>query len=88
MIKVEPDRLYEITMRMIVRDHEVRAFKSIKFIEPREIYDPNDLIERQKELLKGTEIQVPEANGNQRANENGRDDQHHYKNPLKHLEDH
>jgi len=27
MIKVEPDRLYEVTMRMIVRDHEVRAFK-------------------------------------------------------------
>jgi len=25
--KVEADRLYEVTMRMIVRDHEVRAFK-------------------------------------------------------------
>jgi hypothetical protein len=45
-IKVEADRLYEVTMRMIVRDHEVRAFKSIKFIEPREIYDPYDLIKR------------------------------------------
>lgn len=55
-IKVESDRLYEVTMRMIVRDHEVRAFKSIKFIEPREIHDPYDLIARQKELLKGTEI--------------------------------
>ncbi len=43
-------------MRMIVRDHEMRAFKSINYIEPREIYDPNDLIERQKELIKGTEI--------------------------------
>ncbi len=31
-------------MRMIVRDHEMRAFKSIKYVEPREIYDPNDLI--------------------------------------------
>lgn len=69
MIKVEPDRLYELTMRMIVRDHEVRAFKSIKFVEPREIYDPYDLIERQKELLKGTEIQIPEANGNVRASQ-------------------
>jgi hypothetical protein len=37
MIKVEADRLYELTMRMIVRDHEVRAFKSIRFLEPREI---------------------------------------------------
>lgn len=76
MIKVEPDRLYELTMRMIVRDHEVRAFKSIRFIEPREIYDPNDLIERQKELLRGTEILVPEANGNVRASADQTDDHH------------
>ena len=32
-------------MRMIVRDHELRAFKSIKFVDPEEIYDPNDLVE-------------------------------------------
>ena len=47
-------------MRMIVRDHEMRAFKSIKYVEPREIYDPNDLIEHQKGLVKGTEVQIPE----------------------------
>ena len=57
---MEADRLYEVTMRMIVRDHEVRAFKQIKNVEPREVYDPNDLIERQKELSKGTEILIPE----------------------------
>jgi hypothetical protein len=62
-INVEADRLYEVTLRMIVRDHEMRAFKSINFIEPREINDPNDLIARQKELIKGTEIQVPEYLG-------------------------
>ena len=45
-INVEADRLYEVTMRMIVRDHELRDFKQTKFLEPREIYDPNDLIER------------------------------------------
>ena len=62
-INVEADRLYEVTFRMIVRDHELRAFKQTKFLEPREIYDPHDLIERQKELIKGTEIQVPEYLG-------------------------
>lgn len=44
-IQCEADRLYEVTMRMIVRDHEMRAFKSVKYVEPREIYDPNDLIQ-------------------------------------------
>ena len=59
-INVEADRLYEVTLRMIVRDHEMRAFKQIRFVEPREIYDPIDLIERQRELIKGTEIKIPE----------------------------
>lgn len=52
--------MFEVTMRMIVRDHEMRAFKSIKYVEPREIYDPQDLIEHQKELVKGIEVQIPE----------------------------
>ena len=46
-IKVEAARLYEVTLRMIVKDHEVRAFKHLRFVQPAEVYDPYDLLERQ-----------------------------------------
>jgi hypothetical protein len=61
---VEPDRLYEVTLRMIVRDHEVRAFKQLRFIEPKEVYDPYDLIKRQKELMQGIEVSLPVRTSN------------------------
>lgn len=58
MVKVEVDRLYEVTMRMIVRDHEMKAFKTFKYVDPKEMFDPSDLLDRQLNLTKGTEVRV------------------------------
>eukprot|EP00347_Sterkiella_histriomuscorum_P002771 403366863 len=53
---MEPDRMYEITIKMIINDHELRAFKDSKYLVKREIQNPKDLVERQNSLIKGTEI--------------------------------
>ena len=51
--------MYEVTMKMLIHDHELRAFKDSKYLVNREIKNPVDLVERQKSLLKGVEIKLP-----------------------------
>lgn len=38
--------MYEITMKMIIQDHELRAFKDAKYLVQREVQNPKDLVER------------------------------------------
>ncbi|CDW88079.1 UNKNOWN [Stylonychia lemnae] len=59
---MEPDRMYEITMKMVIQDHDLRAFKDSKYLVQREIQNPKDLVERQNSLLKGIEIKPAPKN--------------------------
>ena len=43
---MESDRMYEVTMKMIIQDHEMRAFKDLKYLVNREVNNPRDLIDR------------------------------------------
>ena len=51
--------MYEVTMQMIIRDNEMSAFKDLKYMVKREVKNPKDLVERQKSIIKGIDIQQP-----------------------------
>lgn len=38
--------MYEITLKMIIDDHELRAFKDLKYLVQKETQDPKDLVQR------------------------------------------
>jgi hypothetical protein len=43
---MEPERMYELTMSLIITDHELRAFKDYKYMVKREAKNPKDLVDR------------------------------------------
>lgn len=43
---MEPDRMYELTMKMIIKDNEMCAFKDLKYMVKREVKNPKDLVDR------------------------------------------
>ena len=54
--------MYEVTMKMLIEDHELRAFKDLKYMTVKETQNPRDLVDRQNSLLKGIEIKTAPSN--------------------------
>ena len=38
--------MYEVTMKMLIEDHELRAFKDLKYMTVKETQNPRDLVDR------------------------------------------
>ena len=44
---MEADRMHEISMSLIIKDHELRAFKDLRYMVKKEVRNPKDLLDRQ-----------------------------------------
>ena len=39
--------MHEVTMSLLIKDHEMRAFKDFRFMVKKEVRNPKDLLDRQ-----------------------------------------
>lgn len=52
---MEGDRLHEVSLKMIIDDHELRSIKDRKYLAKPEIFNPKDLVLRQEKLQDPTQ---------------------------------